>query len=162
MTARVFGMSDFANEERVVTSSRVIKAPVDQVFELIADPARQPEWDGNDNLVAAAPGQRVRQVGDVFVSSTTKGTDRENHVVEFEEGRRIAWKPASVGKAPAGHLWRWEVEPTAEGHTVATHTYDWTELHDEKRLAKARSTKQANLDASLKRLAELVEQVPVG
>lgn len=30
------------------------------IFELIADPSRQPEWDGMDNLVAAAAGQRVR------------------------------------------------------------------------------------------------------
>ena len=43
------------------------------------------------NLASAPEGQRVRQSGDVFTMHLTKqGAVRENHVVEFEEGRRIA------------------------------------------------------------------------
>ena len=41
--------------DRVVSASRRIAAPAAAIFELIADPARQPEWDGNDNLAQAAP-----------------------------------------------------------------------------------------------------------
>ena len=82
-------------------ASRVIAAPAADIFELIADPARQPSWDGNHNLAAAAEGQRVHGVGDVFVTTVHTGTDRENHVVEFAEGRLIAWRPAEVGQAPA-------------------------------------------------------------
>ncbi|MFA4841203.1 MAG: polyketide cyclase, partial [Agrococcus sp.] len=79
---------------RVVQASRFVAAPADIIFEQIADPARQPAWDGNDNLADAAEGQRVRAVGDVFsMTLTGDGAVRENHVVEFEEGRRIAWKP---------------------------------------------------------------------
>ena len=153
----------FDDEQRVVTSSRVIKAPVDQVFELIADPARQVEWEGNNDLQHAAPGQRIRQAGGVFVSTTTRGVERENHVSEFEEGRRIAWMPGVVGEGPAGHVWRWEVEPTPEGHTLATHTYDWTGLqpHDEHRLARARTTNKSYLDRSLDRLAETAELLAI-
>ena len=44
---------------RVVSVSREVRAESDRIFELIADPSRQPEWDGNDNLAEAAPGQRV-------------------------------------------------------------------------------------------------------
>jgi len=34
--------------------------------------------------------------------TTAKGAIRENHVVEFDEGRRIAWMPAEAGKRPLG------------------------------------------------------------
>ena len=142
---------------RVVSATRTIAAALGDIFELIADPALQPRWDGNDNLDAADAGQRVRAVGEVFTMRTTKGKVRENHVVEFEEGRRIAWRPAEPGQEPPGHLWRWELEPIDAQHTWVTHTYDWTRLTDEQRLPKARATGEDQLRASLDRLATLVE-----
>jgi uncharacterized protein YndB with AHSA1/START domain len=144
-------------EERVVSASRDVGAPADRVFALIADPARQPEWDGNDNLSEAAPGQRVCAVGDVFVMTTTKGSVRENHVVEFEEGRRIAWMPSEPGQPPPGHLWRWELEPLDDERCLVTHTYDWTNLTDETRLPRARATTVDRLANSVDRLAALAE-----
>ena len=50
---------------RVVSASRKIDAGPERIFELIADPAAQPRWDGNDNLASAPAGQRVRRTGDV-------------------------------------------------------------------------------------------------
>ncbi len=144
---------------RVVTVSREISASAGTIFELIADPAQQPRWDGNDNLATAPDGQRVRAVGDVFtVILTHNGATRENHVVEFDEGRRIAWKPAEPGHVPPGHLWRWELEPIDAFRTQVTHTYDWTQLVDQKRLSRARSTTAEKLQASLARLAALAEE----
>lgn len=141
----------------MVSAQREIAAESAEIFELIADPAQQPTWDGNDNLGRAADGQRVHATGDVFVMSLTNDKVRENHVVEFEEGRRIAWLPASPGQEPAGHLWRWELEPLDAAHTLVTHTYDWSRLTDEARLARARATTADNLDASLSRLAARAE-----
>jgi uncharacterized protein YndB with AHSA1/START domain len=143
---------------RVVSASRDVAASADQIFELIADPAQQPRWDGNDNLAEAAPGQRIRSVGEVFMMTTTKGNIRENHVVAFDEGRQIAWTPAEPGKKPPGHLWRWELEPIDSSHTRVTHTYDWTKLVDEKRFPRARATTADKLEASLARLAALAER----
>jgi uncharacterized protein YndB with AHSA1/START domain len=45
----------------VVSASREIAAGPGRIFELIADPAEQPRWDGNDNRrggcrAAGAPG----------------------------------------------------------------------------------------------------------
>lgn len=148
-------MSD-TEDSRVVQASRIIEAPADVIFEQIADPARQPAWDGNDNLAEAAEGQRVHAIGDVFSMTLQRGLVRENHIVEFEEGRAIAWKPAEPGSPPIGHLWRWELEPDGTG-TRVTHTYDWTDLHDEQRFPRAKSTQAANLLASIDRLASLVE-----
>ncbi|WP_409347487.1 SRPBCC family protein [Mycobacteroides immunogenum] len=145
------------DDVRVVSASREVQAPAAAIFELIADPARQHEWDGNENLAAAATGQRAHAVGDVFVMTLTTGADRENHIVEFEEGRRIAWLPSEVGKRPPGHLWRWELQPLDDGRTRLTHTYDWTNLTDEKRLVRARSTTSERLQASVDRLAALAE-----
>jgi uncharacterized protein YndB with AHSA1/START domain len=142
---------------RVVSASRDIAAEPGRIFELIADPAQQPRWDGNDNLAAAPAGQRVRRAGDVFTMTLTQGTIRANHVVEFDEGRRIAWMPSEVGRRRPGHLWRWELEPVGAARTRVTHTYDWTGLTDGKRLPRARATTADKLRASLNRLAALAE-----
>lgn len=147
-----------AAHDRIVSASGRIAAPAATIFELIADPARQPEWDGNDNLANAAQGQRVRAVGDVFTTTLTLGADRENHVVEFDEGRLIAWRPAPPGEAPPGHLWRWQLDAVDEGTTVVTHTYDYTDLNDPERLPRAQATTADKLQASLDRLAALAER----
>lgn len=149
-----------ASEEqppRITTAAREINASAASIFELVADPALQPRWDGNDNLKEAAPGQRVRAVGDVFTMRLTMGSVRENHIVDFAEGRRIAWRPAEPGKSPPGHLWAWELEPLGPSRTRVTHRYDWTELTDEKRFPRARSITTDKLQASLDRLAALAE-----
>jgi uncharacterized protein YndB with AHSA1/START domain len=143
---------------RVVSASREIAAGAGRIFELIADPAQQPRWDGNDNLRMAPAGQRVRDAGDVFTMTLTGGSVRENHVVEFDEGRRLAWLPAEVGKRPPGHLWRWELDPIDASCTRVTCTYDWTGLRDRKRLRRARATTPDRLRASLDRLAALAEE----
>ncbi|MQY20639.1 SRPBCC family protein [Nocardia macrotermitis] len=151
-------MTDHVDVPRIVSAGREIAADPAQIFELIADPAQQPRWDGNDNLATAPEGQRVRGVGEVFTMRLTVGQVRENHVVEFEEGRRIAWRPAEPGHEPPGHLWRWELEPLGAGRTRVTHTYDWTRLTDEKRMVRARATTSDRLLGSVDRLAALIEK----
>lgn len=144
-------------ESRIVSASRHSTADAQALFDLVADPARHPDWDGNDNTSEAQQPQRVRAVGDTFVMLNTSGKLRDNQVVEFEEGRRIAWLPGEVGKPRPGHRWRWEFEPV-EGGTVVTHTYDWTHLTDERRLERARGTRAENLQASVDRLCALAEE----
>ncbi|GAA3288745.1 SRPBCC family protein [Dactylosporangium vinaceum] len=151
-------MTEFPETGRVVSAARDIAAPAAEIFELIADPAQQPRWDGNDNLAEAAGGQRVRGVGDVFTMTLTRGGVRENHVVEFTEGRLIAWRPSEVGKPQPGHLWRWELEPLGAAGTRVTHTYDWSQLTDEQRITRARANTPERLRSSLDRLAGLAEQ----
>jgi uncharacterized protein YndB with AHSA1/START domain len=146
------------SDDTIVSASRDVAAPAAAVFELIADPSQQPRWDGNDNLAEAPAGQRVHAVGDVFTVTLTNGQVRENHVVEFEEERLVAWQPSEPGSAPPGHLWRWQLEALGEARTRVVHTYDWTRLTDEKRLVRARATTADKLQASLSRLAELAEQ----
>ncbi|WP_227873087.1 SRPBCC family protein [Brachybacterium ginsengisoli] len=146
--------------EGILTATREIAAPAEAIFELIADPALQPRWDGNDNLAEAAPGQRVHAVGEVFVMTNRNGGVRDNHIVAFVEGREIAWRPAPHGEQPAGHQWGWELDPLEDGRTRVTHVYDYSALppSQEKRLAKARAMTPENLLASIDRLAALAEE----
>lgn len=147
--------------ERIVTASRLVNAAPEVIFELIADPRRQPEWDGNDNLqVSDSP--RITQVSEVFTMRNTSGKVKENHVVVFEEGRRIGWLPADEGTEPPGHLWLWELEPDPSGATKVTHTYNWSALNEEQpsgieRMNRARGMTVQKLDASLARLAAFAE-----
>ncbi|WUI24644.1 SRPBCC family protein [Mycobacterium sp. NBC_00419] len=150
-------LNDRVSEQQVVSASSEIAAPAAAIFDLIADPARQPEWDGNDNLGHAPAGQRVRSAGAVFTMTLNHGAVRENHVVEFEEGRLIAWQPSQQGTPPPGHLWRWELRPVDQERTLVTHTYDWTRLTDPARLERARNTTAENLRASIDRLAGIAE-----
>jgi len=74
----------------------------ERIFELIADPAQQPRWDGNDNLAEAPAGQRVRRTGEVFTMTLTHdGAIRENHVVEFDEGPPDCLETRRSGQAAA-------------------------------------------------------------
>ena len=43
-----------------------------------------------------------------------------NRVVEFEADRRIAWRHFG------GHRWRYELEPTDDGGTTDTETFDYS------------------------------------
>ena len=149
---------DAETEERVVTTRREVAADAAVIWELIVEPAEQPRWDGNDNLGSAAAGQRIGAVGDVFAMTLVSGMVRHNHVVEFAERRLVAWRPSEPDRDPPGHLWRWQLEPLGAGRTLVTHTYDWTQLTDETRYEKARSTTAERLAASLERLAAIAEQ----
>jgi hypothetical protein len=148
--------------ERIVSATRVVSASADRIFELIAEPSSQPSWDGNNNLASAASGQRVHRVGDVFKTTLTNGAVRENHVVEFIEGSKIAWRPAEPKKQPPGHLWRWELHPVNATLTTVTHTYDWTELTDASRMERARSTTPEMLRESMDKLAALAQAAEAG
>ena len=158
-------MNSNGTDLRLIAACGVIRARANEVFELIADPARQPEWDGNGNLASAASGQRVQVEGDVFDMNIQKVPDcptcatsevRRNRVTEFVEGRVIAWKPSVPGSPEPGHEWKWVLIPQGDA-TVVVHIYDWSTLTDESRLERARATTAANLLASINRLKALAE-----
>ena len=143
-------MTGHEDVPRVVSASRQIAASAGRIFELIADPAAQPRWDGNDNLAAAPAGQRVRGPGAVFTMTITKGQVRENHVVEFEEGRQIGWRHFN------GHIWRYTFEPV-DGGTKVTEQWDATPVWNKffLRLAGFPKRNRAGIQGTLQRLAEV-------
>ena len=149
-------------EQRIISTEREIALPAAEIFKLIADPSRHPQFDGNDNLAHADQGQRINRVGQSFTMELTSGKQRVNEIVEFEEGRVIAWKPAPVGEEAPGHLWRWELEPIDNVTTLVRHTYDWSQLTDESRFDRARANTKEALDRSVTKLAEVAEALDAG
>lgn len=108
---------------RQVSATRTVNAKPEQVFALLADPARHSEIDGSGTVQRARGGDRRLELGTKF------GMDMKmfgvpyrisNKVVEFEQGRRIAWRHF------AGHRWRWELSPNNDGTTEVTETFDYS------------------------------------
>jgi uncharacterized protein YndB with AHSA1/START domain len=108
--------------DRQVSRSIDIDAPPATVFDLLADPRRHPDFDGSGTVRSAVSGPARLSLGARFgVAMRIRLPYRiSNTVVEFEEGRRIAWR--HVGR----HRWRYELEPTATGGTRVTETFDWS------------------------------------
>jgi uncharacterized protein YndB with AHSA1/START domain len=106
---------------RSVTESTVVAARPEQVFDLLADPRRHPEIDGSGTVRAAMRGPERLQLGSHFGMRMRIGLPYpiRNTVVEFEENRRIAWR--HFGR----HVWRYELEPVADG-TRVTETFDYS------------------------------------
>lgn len=109
--------------ERRVSVERVIAAPAARIFDLLADPARHHEIDGSDSVVAPRGDAPERlALGARFGMSMRQGVPYPvtNEVVEFEEGRLIAWR--HLGH----HVWRYELEPVDDGAaTIVTETWDY-------------------------------------
>ena len=105
---------------RTVSRSTVVPAPPERVFDLLADPARHPELDGSGTVRGRLSGPERLGPGAKFGMRMHVGVPYviRNEVVEFEDGRRIAWRHAGR------HVWRWELEPVAGG-TRVTETFDW-------------------------------------
>lgn len=150
------------SEPRIVSTEQEISLPPAAIFKFLADPARHPQFDGNDNLAHANQGQRLDRVGQIFTVELTNGQHRNNEVVEFEEGRLIAWKPSPVDEEAPGHVWKWELERVDDITTLVRHTYDWRELTDEDRFERARANTAEALAKSVAKLAEAAEALDAG
>jgi uncharacterized protein YndB with AHSA1/START domain len=145
-----------------VSVERVIDAPPDAIFALLADPARHQEIDGSGSVRDAKGDSRRLRLGDTFGMSMKIGLPYSmvNTVVELEENRRIAWQtraPSVFGRAIGGRIWRYELEPV-DGGTRVRETWD---ISQEGVLTKRAVRLQANatrknMTATLARIDEVV------
>ena len=89
----------------MVSVERVVAAPPEAVFDLLADASRHIELDGSGQLRGVTPGVPERlSLGATFGMSMHMGMGytMTNTVIEFEENRRIAWKATVAG--PLGRV----------------------------------------------------------
>jgi uncharacterized protein YndB with AHSA1/START domain len=105
-----------------VSVERVIDAPPEKIFDVLADPSQHPVIDGSGMVKHARGEEPARlELGSKFGMSMRLGIPYAitNTVVEFDENRLIAWR--HIG----GHRWRYELDPAGAG-TRVRETYDWS------------------------------------
>ncbi len=103
----------------VVSVERTIAADPAAIFALLADPAKHPLIDGSGSVrKVRGPTERLKK-GAKFGMDMRIGVPYRitNTVVEFEEGRRIAWRHFG------GHVWRYILDPVSGG-TKVTEEFD--------------------------------------
>lgn len=116
-----------AQHPLIVSEERFIAAPPEKIFDVLADPAQHAAIDGSGTVQhARSGGPRRLSLGAKFGMSMRIGVPYRisNTVVEFEEGRLIAWRHFG------GHVWRYELEPR-EGGTLVRETVDYSRSHSQ-------------------------------
>jgi uncharacterized protein YndB with AHSA1/START domain len=108
--------------DNLISESITVDAPPAVVFAILADPRQHARIDGSGSVgsVISAP-DRITRKGQTFtVRMKLFGMPYliRNRVVEFEDGRRIAWRHFTANR------WRYELTPTADGGTTVTETFD--------------------------------------
>jgi uncharacterized protein YndB with AHSA1/START domain len=108
----------------VISESVTVDAPPSVIFAILADPRQHSRIDGSGSVgsVLKAP-ERITRKGETFVVRMKLfGVPYviRNRVVEFEPERRIAWRHFTANR------WRYELEPTADGGTRITESFDPT------------------------------------
>jgi hypothetical protein len=119
------------DSDDVLTVERVIPAPPEKIFELLADPRGHRMIDGSDSVREAKNGPTRLSLGAKFDMAMKLGFSytMTNEVIEFEEVRRIAWQPrpaARLARSFGGRIWRYELDP-APGGTRVRETWDMSQ-----------------------------------
>jgi uncharacterized protein YndB with AHSA1/START domain len=146
----------------VVTVERVIPAPPEAIFDLIADPTRHQEIDGSGTVRDAKGEPQRLELGSRFGMSMKMGLPYSmvSTVVEYEENRRLAWQtrgPGPLGQHVAGRIWRYELEPV-DGGTRVRESWD---IRSEAAISRpivrlAAGKTETNMAKTLERIEQVV------
>jgi len=139
---------------RIVTCERLISADPSVIFDVLADPSQHAAIDGSGTVQGHIGKQSRLSLGSTFAMEMRLGVPyrMKSRVLEFEEGRLIAW--GHFG----GHIWRYELTQVDE-QTLVTESFDWSKSRVPfliKLMAYPRRHLK-NMESTLMRLAALVE-----
>ena len=138
------------DEYEPVAVSRRICVPAHDIFQVLANPVRHPEFDGSQSLRGPRSTAMISGVGDVFVMkmyfSHIGDYEMNNHVVEYEQDRRIGSEPEagrghpntvpdSQDAARWGHRWSYQLTPDGPDATIVTEIYDCSRAPADERVA---------------------------
>ncbi len=142
-----------SDPKKIVSVNKVVTATPQQIFDLLADPKRHAEIDGSGSVKAAQSDAPTRlSLGAKFGMDMKIGAPYKitNEVVEFDEGKRIAWRHFG------GHVWRYILEP-ADGGTLVTEQFDYNGSKSQLmlRAINAPGRNKKSMVATLDRLAKL-------
>lgn len=138
--------------QRIVSVSRVINAPAEKIFDLLANPESHVTIDGSGSLISVKSNPSRLSKGAKFAMKMKIGVPYSvtNTVCEFEENRTIAWHHM------AHLIWRYDLEPV-EGGTKVTESFDYSNLLGAMPgVAKKAASNKVNMAKTLDRIAELV------
>jgi hypothetical protein len=136
-------------EPTSISVSRRIRAPAEEIFQVLADPDRHRELDGSGMLRGVASQVLIHGVGDVFVMNMFFDELGEyqmiNHVVEYDVNRRIGWEPeAGRGHPNAepgaerlprwGQRWSFALVPDGTDATLVMETFDCSRVPEQQRV----------------------------
>ena len=148
----------------VETVERVIPAPPEKIFALLADPSQHQVIDGSGTVRDAKgePEQKLR-LGSKFGMKMKWGLpySMESEVIEFEDGRCIAWqtRPPGIGKhLGGGRIWRYELEPV-DGGTRVRESWDISQEKGSKWLVgldNSRKRTRENMTKTLENIERIV------
>jgi uncharacterized protein YndB with AHSA1/START domain len=141
-----------------ISAERVIHASPERIFDVLADPAQHPLIDGSGSVRGTRAGTPDRlTLGAKFSMDMRIGLPYRmtNEVVQFEEGRRIAWQHL------AHDVWGYELEPV-DGGTRVRESFDWSHGRGQwfLRITKTPEKNRRSMEQTLQRLAQLVEGGP--
>lgn len=142
-----------SDPKKIVSVNKVVSATPQQIFDLLADPKRHADIDGSGSVKAAQSDAPARlSLGAKFGMDMKIGAPYKitNEVVEFDEGKRIAWRHFG------GHIWRYILEP-ADGGTLVTEQFDFNGSKSQLmlRAINAPGRNKKSMIATLDRLAKL-------
>jgi len=147
----------------VVSVERVIPAPAERIFALLADPHRHRDIDGSGTVREAKNVPDRLKLGESFGMDMRLGISYSmvNTVIEYDENRRLAWQtlpPVKLaGRLVGGRIWRYELEPV-EGGTRVTESWDISkEALPTRALVRRDAEKtRANMAATLERIEQVL------
>lgn len=141
-------------DDLTASATAHVDATAEEVFDFVRRPANHAEISGDGTVQGDRHGSdALGAEGEKFgVSMKMYGVPYRmtNTVVEYEEGRRIAWCH------PGKHRWRWELEPAATGGCNVTETFDMSPspVRAVLKLLGFPGRHQANLDRSVANVAK--------
>ncbi len=148
-----------------VSVERVIKAPPNTIFALLADAGKHASFDGSESVDHATQNSVPLTMGSKF-GMAMRGRKETlfipyrttNTVIEYEPDQRIAWQTTAIGGLVGGRIWRYELSP-ADGGTRVRETWDVSQEKN-KRMVVSGSMPQRTeqgMAATLDRIATLLE-----
>jgi uncharacterized protein YndB with AHSA1/START domain len=151
-----------------VSVERVINAPPNRIFALLADAGNHASFDGSESVDRATQKSVPLTMGSKF-GMAMRGRKETlfipyraaNTVIEYEPDQRIAWQTTAIGGLVGGRIWRYELSPAPEG-TAGTRVRETWDVSQDKQKAMITSGSmpgrtQAGIRATLDRIATLLE-----
>jgi uncharacterized protein YndB with AHSA1/START domain len=158
--------TDMTDEQMQVTTT--VNAPVETVFNVLADPSTHQAIDGTGWVRESLDGKQLTETGQIFrmamyhENHPDKDYEMANRVEVLDAPSAIAWQPGQESETGelgfGGWTWRYDLEATGPSATTVTLTYDWSDVPPALRdVIQFPPFGSDHLEHSLEHLSDLVE-----